>query len=119
MKKERNYEEIEAIRNSAEPPSIEGIRTICDYFGMNGTSDKQIMHIHKFGVPIKTIMDALENGENKINAYGDDPQITDIAIGDKNRKYAIIVIGDCGKTTGIRSAYPLNDFKPIKNNGKY
>ncbi|MBU4246056.1 MAG: hypothetical protein ABIF85_01435 [Nanoarchaeota archaeon] len=119
IKKEISYEEIEAIRNSAEPPSIGGIRAICDYFGMNSSSGKQIMHIHKFGVPIKTIIDALENGENRINAYGGDPRITGIAIGDKNRKYALIVFGDCGKSMDIQSVYPLNDFKPVKQIGRF
>ncbi len=114
MEKERNYEEIKAIGNSAESPSTDDVKKICNYFGMNGSSDKEIIHLNKLGIPINTIIEALVYGETRMNAYGDDPQITDIVIGDKNRKYALIIIGDCGKITGIRSAYPLDDFKQIK-----
>jgi hypothetical protein len=114
IRKGISYGEIEAICNSAEPPSAEDITNICDYFGMNGSSDKKIMQINGLGVPIKAIIDALEYGENSMHAYGSNPQITNIALGEKNRNYALIILGDCGKTADIISAYPLNDFRQIK-----
>lgn len=115
----RSYKKLDAICRSEETLSIEDVQTICKCFGMNGSSDEQIMHIHELGVPIEVIIDALEYGENRMHAYGNEPQITSITFGEKNRKYALVILGDCGKTADIITAYPLNDFKQVKQIGRY
>lgn len=118
MKKEitekRSYEEIRDAGDSIGHVRMEDVQTICSHFGMNGSSDENLMHIYKLGVPLNAIIGALEYGENRMNSYGNEPQITNIALGEKNRKYALVVLGNCGKSDGIVSAYPLNDFKQIK-----
>jgi len=117
--KKRSYEEIKDTGDSIGPACMEDVQTICNHFGMNGSSGEDILHIYKLGVPLNAIIGALEYGENRMNSYGSEPQITDISLGEKNRKYALVVLGNCGKANEIISTYPLDGFKQVKQTGMY